>query len=396
MRDTEPLGSVTLARDRLVALRAHFSLQGKTPGAVEAERALRELQELLDKLHSRYALLREILDRSSDVVFAKDLEGRYVMMNPNGARLFGKSVEEILGQDDSALFERKSADRIMEIDRVVMSTGEPRSFEESFEIRGVQVTLQTSEAAWYEPHGKLCGLIGTAHDMTGRRRVEHAARVDRDRLRSLASNIVVAEECLRQSLAANLQNSLGQEIALAKMKLAALRSSAATELHDPLLQIERLVEQADLSLRTISFQLSPPSLHDLGLVPALEWLAEDIGGRHQLSVRIEDAGIPDLTDPHRRVILFRAVRELLLNAATHAQAGHATVKLTADGKRLHIVVADDGHGFDAAALDHEGYGLFGIREQLGHLGGKLKIDSAPGRGTSVSLTMPLEVAAVRP
>lgn len=385
MSEQESFDSVELARDRLTALRAHFARDGETPESEVIGRALVELEQMLEKLHARCGLLREILGSTGDVVFAKDLEGRYVMINPAGAACFGKTVQQVLGHDDGALFARASADRIMEIDRVVMSTGMPRSFEEDFEVRGARMRLLTTETAWYEPRGRLCGVIGTSQDVTERRRAESDSAHREDRLRALATRIVLSEECLRQSLAANLHDGLGQDIALAKMKLSALRSVSSPDLSDPLGQIESLVEQADLSLRTITFKLTPPALHDLGLVPALQWLAEDVGGRYGIAVRVEDSGVPTLIGDHMRLILFRAVRELLLNTAAHARARNATVKLTLERKHVHIVVEDDGVGFDATKADHEGYGLFGIREQLGHFGGSMEIDSAPGRGTRVHL-----------
>jgi len=382
--------SVEQARQQLLALRARLESEGAVPGSPEIRSALGDLHEMLEKLHTRYGLLREILARTSDAVFAKDLQGRYVMINQKGAGMFGKPVEEILGRDDTALFERASAERIMAIDREVMRTGKPQTFEETFDIRGVPTTVLATETAWYEPRGTLRGLIGSAQDLTERRRAERGAEVQQDRLRSLASEFVVAEERLRKTLAAELYNGLGQEIALAKMKLSALRGSASADLHDPLSQIERLVEQADRSLHTIAYQLSPPSLHDLGLVPALEWLAEDIGRRHGLSVRIADETAPAVeADDRMRVILFRAVRELLINTATHSGANEARVWLGSEDHTLRITVKDDGAGFDVAAVGLESHGLFGIREQLRHVGGTMDIDSAPGRGTTVTLTAPL-------
>ena len=219
--------------------------------------------------------------------------------------------------------------------------------------------------------------------------MERGAEAQQDRLRSLASEIVIAEETLRQSLAAELHNGLGQDIALTKMRLSALRSVSDAALSDSLARIERLVENADHSLRSITFQLSPPSLHDLGLVPALQWLAEDIGTRYGLDVRIEDEHTPAVAEDRMRVILYRAARELLVNAATHAGATGAAVRLGAEDGMLRITVEDDGAGFDAANVGLEGYGLFGIREQLRHVGGSMHIDSAPGRGTTVMLTAPL-------
>ena len=89
----------------------------------------------------------------------------------------------------------------------------------------------------------------------------------------MASDLLLGEERERRSLAYELHDSLGQDIALAKMKLSALRQSASADLHEPLKGIERLIESADRSFRSITFQINPLVLHDLGLVPALEWLA---------------------------------------------------------------------------------------------------------------------------
>jgi PAS domain S-box-containing protein len=383
---------VGLARDRLGELRARLRDAGVAPGSAEVDWTLHELEGMLAHLQARYAILREILERTSDIFFAKDPEGRYVMINPKGAGLLGKSVTEIVGQDDTALFERASAERIMAIDRATMSTGEPSTFEETVEIRGKQTRLLTTEVAWNEPGGKLRGLIGITQDVTERRQGEKRALLQQQRLRALAAEIVIAEESLRQALVADLHNGLGQDIALAKMRIAALRSASASGLSAPLLQIEHLVEQADRSLRSIAYQLSPPSLHDLGLLSALQWLAEDTSARYGFEVRVEELGLPAPLDERMRAILFRAVRELVLNAARHARAHEVRIRLAAADGQLCVRVQDDGSGFDATQVDLEGYGLFGVREQLRHVGGSLQIDSAAGRGTTVTLVAPFTFA----
>ncbi len=382
------LEMVGLARDRLAELRSRLQLSGAAPGSPEVDWTLCELEGMLAKLLARYAILRELLERTSDIYFAKDPGGRYVMINSRGAGLLGKSVTEIVGQDDTALFERASAERIMAINRVTMQTGEPSTFEETVDIRGVPTRLLTTEVAWNEPGGKLRGLIGIAQDVTESKRAERRAVGQQERLRALAAEIVIAEESLRQGLAADLHNGLGQDIALARMKLAALRSESGVELGAALLRIEHLVEQADRSLRSITYQLNPPSLHDLGLLPALQWLAEDVSARYDLDVRVEEVESPAPLDERMRAILFRAVRELVHNCARHACANEVRVQLrTLDG-RQYVRVEDDGSGFDSERVELVGYGLFGIREQLKHVGGSLQIDSGPGRGTRVTLHAP--------
>ncbi len=388
MNEHELFESVELARNRLTALRARLEKEGAAYGSQEIVSALRDLQEMLDKLQSRYGLLRDILDRTNDVVFAKDRDGRYVMINPQGADMFGKTMAEVLGLDDRALFDHTEAERIMAIDRVVMSTREPRTREVTCDFRGVRTTLLTTTFTWHDGEGQVRGVIGIAQDVTERRRIEREAATYRDRMRSMATEIVISEERLRRSLAAELHNGLGQDIALTKMKLSMLHNSASAELHEPLSGIVRLVERADRSLHSITFRISPPSLHDLGLVAALQWLGEDIGMKYGIDVRIEDHDSPGVADERTRMILFRAVRELLLNAATHANVREMAVRLARQGGLVRITVEDAGTGFDTADPEPHGYGLFGIREQLKYIAGIMHIASAPGRGTTVTLTAP--------
>ena len=380
---------IELARVQLDEFRSRAADSGDAAAATEVERALSEIVEILVKVQAHYSLLHAVLARTSDSVFAKDRTGRYLMISPSGAALFRMSVADILGQDDSALFEPESAARLMAMDRRVMSSGQPSTFEETLDIRGISTRLLTTEAAWYEADGSLRGLIGSFQNVTNRRRLEGAAQAREERLRALASEIVVAEEGLRQRLAMELHEGLGQDLALTKLRLADLRDLPDAELRGSLSAIERLVEATERSLRSITFRLSPPSLHDLGLVAALKWLAEDVTRQYGLAVSIEDAQETLVADERLRVVLFRATRELLLNAATHSGAKGVVITLKPSKSRLRIDVSDDGRGFDVTAVEFQGYGLFGIREQLRHAGGSVRVDSVLGRGTRVTLSAPL-------
>lgn len=388
MTDIDLFESVELARLRLTALRADLEKDAASPGSREIVGALGDLLATFGKLQARYGLLRDILDRTNDLVFAKDEDGRYAMINPRGAEILGRRVTEILGSDDRALFDRPDAERIMAVDREVMRGGEPSTGEATYDLGGVSTTLLTTTTVWYDTERKVRGVIGISQDVTEKRRNEREAATDRGRMRSMAAELVIGEEQLRRSLAAELHHGLGQDIALAKMKLSMLRSSASVELHDPLNGIEQLVERADRSLRSITFQISPPSLHDLGLSAALQWLAEDVGRKYAIEVRVEDDDSPGIADERIRVILFRAVRELLINAATHARVRDAVVRLSGRDHRVEVSVSDSGVGFDMTDVDRRGYGLFGIREQLKYVNGSIHIDSNLGRGTTVTLNAP--------
>ena len=380
--------SVGLARDRLNELRSRLEELDQGAGSREIVIALSDLEELLQKLHARYGLSLQILDHTNDMVCAKDRNGCYVMINPRGAGMFGKTMAAVLGANDRALLVPADAERIMAVDREVMRTGMPRARDETLALSAGSRVLITTTNAWYDAEQNVRGVIGIAQDVTEHRRRQREVEHRDGRMRSMAAEIVIGEERLRRSLAAELHSGLGQYIALAKLKLTMLRGSASADLHEALRGIEQLVEHADRSLRSVTLQISPHSLHDLGLVPALQWLAEDLGGRYGLEVRLDSDDALAVTDERVRVILFRAVRELLVNVSTHAHVGAAVVSLARDGALVRITVQDDGTGFDIADLDRHGHGLLGIREQLKFVGGMLQIESVPGSGTTVTLTAP--------
>jgi signal transduction histidine kinase len=198
----------------------------------------------------------------------------------------------------------------------------------------------------------------------------------------------LVEERERRRLALDLHDGLSQTIALIKIKLSALRPGLGEHLAPSLDEIVDLVEQADGSARSITFELSPPVLHDLGLQPAVEWLVENIKTRYGIEIVLEVDGRPEPADENTRVILFRSIRELLINAAKHARARRVHVRLACQADHLDAAVADDGIGMNPFEPEVKGTGLFTIQERMASVGGSMRIDSEPGRGTQVHLRAP--------
>lgn len=219
-------------------------------------------------------------------------------------------------------------------------------------------------------------------------------------LRALAVELSLAEERERRSLAQDLHDDLGQVLAIMKHKLTALHGSErGADLATELKAIEDLVDQANKSMRTLAFQLSPPVLHTLGLVPALEWLTEEMERAYGLKVRLSDDGAPKPLDEPSRSTLFRAVRELLINVAKHAGTRMAEVTSLRSGSRLTLAVSDDGGGFDyrqalQAAPGKGRLGLASLRERIEFIGGDMHVDSRPNEGTTITLVTPLQGAGV--
>ncbi len=238
------------------------------------------------------------------------------------------------------------------------------------------------------------GLIGVVALRSKWESAERARAVQA--IRELSGELTMAEERERRSLAQDLHDNLGQLLAAVKIKLATLDPGS---LKSSIVEIGTLVDQADRTVRMVRQQLSPPILHSLGLGPALEWLADELKRGYGLTVHVDDDSEPKLLDEAGRTIVFRSVRELLINVVRHAQVMRADVTCLVEDCRLIVAVSDEGCGFDAAEIlralpSAGGFGLFSIRERFASIGGGMDIDSAPGEGSTITLTVPLAAAAI--
>ena len=220
------------------------------------------------------------------------------------------------------------------------------------------------------------------------------------RLRALASELTLAEQRERKRLAGELHDYLAQMLALGRMKIAQFRpkiAGAVPDLTGSLREIDDLFKNALTYTRSLMSKLSPPVLDELGLPAALTWLADQMP-LHGLSVdvRLKRDKVPMPDD--QAVLLFQSVRELLINVAKHARTDRATVTLDMEhDQQLAIHVEDEGCGFDVAAVDArlagEHFGLFSVRERMEAMGGRLLVESTPGAGTRITLTLPVGSAA---
>lgn len=214
-------------------------------------------------------------------------------------------------------------------------------------------------------------------------------------LRTLAGELSLAEERERRRLAVYLHDRIGQLLAVARAKTgAAIESAPEQAIAGTLNEIAGLIDRTIEDTRSAMFELSPPILYELGLVPALDWLAEQMHEQYSLGVEIDGDGRPVTLSDAMRSFLFRTVRELLVNVGKHARADRAEVRLRREDDDYRIVVGDDGAGFDVKSLaapvrGRGGFGLFSIRERTDYMGGGVEIESSPGRGTRVTLVVPL-------
>jgi signal transduction histidine kinase len=204
----------------------------------------------------------------------------------------------------------------------------------------------------------------------------------------------LAEEKERHRIANEVHDNIGQNLAFAKIKLEQLRMSSSPDCSKPVAEIIKLINDTIEDTRSLVSELGSPILYELGLVPALEWIAKKIQDQHGFEVDFRENGLPGQLNENVELFLFQAIRELLTNVAKHAEANCCTISLKLQGKDLRVDIVDDGKGFDTEVFDTagsegKGFGYFSIRERVESLGGTLQIDSRPNGGTRVFLIVPL-------
>ncbi|MEP6534058.1 MAG: ATP-binding protein [Bryobacteraceae bacterium] len=224
-------------------------------------------------------------------------------------------------------------------------------------------------------------------------RLERESIQARSELQELSARLVEAQETERRSISRELHDEVGQSLSALLVGLsnlsAAIPPSAGAELKPHVEGIRRLAEDSVRVVRNITLLLRPSMLDDLGLVPALQWQAREVSKRTGMQVDIAVENVSDELPEQYKTCVYRVVQEALNNCARHAAAN--TVRIIARQGREHLMLSiqDDGGGFRPDL--HRGLGLLGMEERVTHLGGTFELDSEPGRGTLIAISLPLEL-----
>ena len=272
------------------------------------------------------------------------------------------------------------------------------------ERKQAEESLKTSHdalEAWVDERTRqlLASNQRLKSEVEERLKTEQSLIKHQKQLRKLSSALVQTEERERRRISTAIHDGIGQTLAATKIKLGAIRSSLPpSELIGQLDEVRDLITSAIQETRTLTFELSLPVLYEIGLKPALEWMAEQFHRKYGLRVMIDGDGCDGYLDVPDRVFLFQAIRELCFNVVKHARATRVMVSIHREGDAgiIRCEVVDDGVGFevkkDTQTVDTEmGFGLFRIREQLRQCGGSLTLETNPGSGTRVVFRFPLNV-----
>jgi PAS domain S-box-containing protein len=405
-------------RERFVRVNAApiFDEAGEVIQIIEAHRDITERKRAEVLLKKERDFVTAVLDTAGALVVVLDNCGRIVKFNRACEKTTGYTIEEVQGKPIWDLFlVPEEIDSVREAFEHLSSGKFPQDHENFWLTRdGERRLIAWSNTALLDEEGQTEYVVATGIDVTERKKTEEELKalnetlenrvasrtrtleVKAAQLRALAAELTQAEQRERQRLAEILHDHLQQSLVGAKFGLESLiqRFGGDDRLCRTLTHIEDAIDQALNASRSLTVELNPPALQHGSLVTLLRWLASWMKEKHGLVIDLDADGELDRTDDEVRVLLFQAVRELLFNVVKHAKVNQAEVQvLTREKDRIWIVVTDDGVGFDPAKLQgpsgiRTGLGLFSIAERLELLGGQLKIDSAPGKGTCMTLCVP--------
>jgi PAS domain S-box-containing protein len=379
----------------------------------------RQVEEAVVESEERF---RVALKTSPVVLFNQDRDLRYTWIyNPSR----GYSVDEVEGKTDAELLSAEDAERLTRIKRRVIETG--TSAREEVELtwteaihpedkgRVVERIANRELQGWHDltyritrpdgsirrirdrgfpvhdASGNVVRIAGISEDVTESKEAEEALQQANAQLHVLSRRLFQVQEDERRHLARELHDQIGQALTAAKIDLQAAqrleeRTAIVRRLDDIIAVIERLLQEA----RQLSLDLRPPLLDDLGLVPALRWCLDQQAQRADLRVEFFADPALERVDAAIETACFRVAQEALTNVVRHARAQTVSVELHRTPEALHLVVRDDGIGFDVMTAEQgASLGLLGMRERVALLAGEMDCKSAPGRGTEIHAFFPV-------
>jgi PAS domain S-box-containing protein len=369
------------------------------------EAALRDSKEryrtLFESIEEGFCVFEMLLDADGAPVDYRWLETNPAFQRHTGlVDAVGKTARQLVPGLESYWIETYGK---------VAETGEPQRFVQESKAMGRWFEVEAFRVG--QPQLRRVALL--FNDITERKKAELAlqdlnknleqrvtertelAEARTRQLQALAIELIESEERQRRQFAHLLHDDLQQMLAAAKMQLQSFSSISK----DPvLLDVQNILDESLVKARNLSHELSPPVLYHSGLNTSLKWLVQKMDEQFGLKVQLEDLTELKIKNASLEIFLFRAVQELLFNTVKHAGEKRAQVVLSSSSGNLSLTVSDQGRGFDPHILEQTGktgFGLMTIRERVRYIGGSLKIQSAPGKGSRFILNIPHTLGIAR-
>lgn len=342
-----------------------------------------------EKLRESELKYRTLVEQASDGIFISDFRGNFMIVNPAGCRMCQYTEQELntMRIHDLAVQSETAAMpfKFAEILEGKTTSSERKLVRKDKSVIDVEITAKI-----IAPDRFLCFI----RDITERKKVERELIRSRENLRELSNHIENIREEERLHIAREIHDELGQQLTVLKMDVSRLDkklTEANNELESETGRILQLINKMVDTVRKISSELRPGMLDDLGLVEALDWYCHDFGKRFGMKTNFI-SNIQDEAFTKKLAIgLFRIFQESLTNVARHAEATKVDVTFIEQDDQLVLLIEDNGKGFDPLALrEKKTLGIMGMQERAMMINGLYHVNSTPGRGTIIEVTVNLK------
>jgi PAS domain S-box-containing protein len=354
--------------------------------------------EITERIQAEQALrlsqgrLAGILDIAEDAIIVTEQDRAITLFNQGAAKLFGYDPVDVLGQPiDLLLPERFRGEPARDIDLFAPDSESARRMARRREVFGLK-----KDGSEFPAEASIAKLtVGgrttftvIVRDITERLRTEQ-------QLHSLTTQLMTAQEEERRRIARELHDDINQRIALLAMEMERLARDASTMTNQALHEMAQRLASISDDVRRMAHQFHPSILDDLGLTTALKHMAGEWSAKTGIKIVIVQQEIADGPLPREIAsCLYRVTQESLANILKHARAGRVELELTCDDQEITLSIYDTGVGFDLKDVQarHPGLGLVNMQERVRSVRGRLHIQSEPGRGTHITVQIPLSGA----
>jgi PAS domain S-box-containing protein len=359
--------------------------------AIENARLYEEEHEVAEQLRASEERYRTLFQNAHDAIWVHDMDGNIVSANAAVARLTGYEVKELCQMNVKSFLSDESLNLAKDI-RTRLLSGEPviEPYEQKLINKEGNEAILKLTTNLVEVEGKPVGFQNIARDVS-------REKVMQESLRFHLGQITMAQEEERKRIARELHDETIQSLVVLARQLDDVISISGDLSFDKRRLLENLHKQLNdimADVRRMIQDLRPPTLDRLGLMPALESLASNIGKRSGMNIEVTVRGISRRFSPEIELVLFRVAQEALSNALKHSQATEAQVTVEFADRIIRVTVRDNGCGFSlpetTGDLVKQGrLGLAGMQERIQLVGGSFKMESEPGAGTIVIIEAPL-------
>ncbi|KPV54009.1 hypothetical protein SE17_06310 [Kouleothrix aurantiaca] len=382
-------GSYRWQRSRALPQRDAHGAIVRWHGITDDIHNLRMAEEALRESEARFRQLAESLPQ---LIWTCGSDGLCDYLSPQWVAYTGIPAAEQLGLGWLAQLHPDEREEVADAWQAALDSGSDWAHE--FRIRrhdGEYRWFDTRGVRLKDTNGRTIKWFGSNTDIQEQREYQQTLNRYASQLQQLSHKLVEAQETERRRIAHELHDQIGQSLTGLKLSLDSTDTLPLAELSAQLGEARQVINELLGRVRTLSLDLRPSMLDDLGLLPALNWLIERYAAQTGVRVDWRHKGVERRFPTAIETSVYRIVQEALTNVARHAGVAVVELRLLADDERLLLQIADEGCGFNVedARQSQQSVGLLGMHERVELVGGTIVVDSEPGQGTHVSIVFPL-------